>query len=257
MLRTSSSNPSLLLCFPTKTALQRTSTTISSTPVYKNTTPKAGKLSDSTILRDCPCLLLFALFAAFLATCFDCFLDIAEGVFSYHAFTQRMGIASSRTTDTGVFIKPTAETGWERDITLAKKEKRSSPLVELDVCFFLISELVFLALFIFSYFLLFKDTSIGSHQPSAQSYHKQLLLYQTYRFLPRTLTHGPFSFKFPIYQPAFRVSKSKAWPLSSYTLLLQTRIHPSSSDTRPNPQCSEMAPHTCDEREGNGASEPG
>ena len=48
-----------------------------------------------------------------------------------------MGIASSRTTDTGVFIKPTAETGgWERDITLAKKEKRSSPLVELDVFFF-------------------------------------------------------------------------------------------------------------------------
>ena len=81
MLRTSSSSPSLLLCSPTKTALQRTSTTISSTPVYKNTTPKAGKLSGSTILRDCPCLLLFALFAAFLATCFNCFLDIAKGVF--------------------------------------------------------------------------------------------------------------------------------------------------------------------------------
>ena len=44
--------------------------------------------------------------------------------------------------------------------------------------FFLICELVFLALFIFSYFLLFKDTSIGSHQPSAQSYHNQYYYYQ-------------------------------------------------------------------------------
>jgi hypothetical protein len=41
------------------------------------------------------------LFAAFRATYFDCFLDIAEGVFLIHAFTQRMGIASPRTTDTG------------------------------------------------------------------------------------------------------------------------------------------------------------
>jgi hypothetical protein len=75
------------------------------------------------------------LFAAFRATYFDCFLDIAEGVFLIHAFTQRMGITSSRTTDTGVFIKPTAETGWKEISLLQKRKKRSSPLVELDVFF--------------------------------------------------------------------------------------------------------------------------
>lgn len=83
------------------------------------------------------------LFAAFRATYFDCFLDIAEGVFLIHAFTQRMGIASPRTTDTGVFIKPTAETGWKEISLLQKRKKRSSPLVELDVFFFDLSELVF------------------------------------------------------------------------------------------------------------------
>jgi hypothetical protein len=54
-----------------------------------------------------------------------------------------MGIASSRTTDTGVFIKPTAETGWKEISLLQKRKKRSSPLVELDVFFFDLSELVF------------------------------------------------------------------------------------------------------------------
>ena len=111
--------------------------------------------------------------------------------FSYHAFTQRMGIASSRTTDTGVFIKPTAETGWERDITLAKKEKRSSPLVELDVFFFWSLSSSFWPCSSSPQFLLFKDTSIGSHQPSAQSYHNQYYYYQPI-VSSDTLTHGPF-----------------------------------------------------------------
>ena len=56
-----------------------------------------------------------------------------------------MGIASSRTTDTGVFIKPTAETGWKEISLLQKGRERSSPPLNL---MFLISRTRCFAFFI-------------------------------------------------------------------------------------------------------------
>jgi len=102
-----------------------------------------------------------------------------------------MGIASSRTTDTGVFIKPTAETGW-KEISLLQKGKEVEPSIELD---FLISELVLPSSLFFLY-LLSKDTSIGSHT-TRKSYETLTTITTTtttnllsYFYRYTTLNHG-------------------------------------------------------------------
>ena len=158
-----------------------------------------------------------------------------------------MGIASSRTTDTGVFIKPTAETGWERDITLAKKEKRSSPLVELDVCFFLISELVFLALFIFFSIFCFSKIPASAainqaHNPTITTTTTiNLLFLTTNRF--STLTHGPSllnNYPWAI-RPLFESAKQRPGH-SRVAASFQTEPTLILPMTRSIPHSSEMAP---------------
>jgi hypothetical protein len=132
-----------------------------------------------------------------------------------------MGIASSRTTDTGVFIRPTAETGWKEISLLQKRKKRSSPLVELDV-FLDLFELVFglvhfLLLFCFSKIPASAAATKRSAHPYHNHYYYQPIVsssnathaYSRPFFVP-LITHRPFA-RF------FRVSfqrKEEAWPFS-------------------------------------------
>jgi hypothetical protein len=164
-----------------------------------------------------------------------------------------MGIASSRTTDTGVFIKPTAETGWKEISLLQKGKERSSPLLNL---MFLISRTRCFAFLLNSY-LLFKDTSIGSHNTRAQSlrsaYYLTTITTTTIKQQPivyeqrliTALLH--FLSRLPG-QSRCSESAERAWPLSLFPLQFQNRYplfrHPII------PLCSEMAPRSEGQHDG-------